>query len=130
MLLAVLFIKLKKSINLSQRDTCVCCGNASGKTRHSGLSFSLQPSFCETAVNGADGDIFRGCSLFCVDGKSHDVLLVSYKSGDEAGTIKLDRKWMKSILEERYGYAVYDCDAFRGKGTHVRRSPVKSGPKQ
>lgn len=129
-LVAVLFIKLKKCIILSQRDTCVCCGSTSGKSVDSGSLLSVQRSFCETAVSWDDGDIFRRCFLFCVDGKSHDALLVSYKSHAEAGMKELDRKWMKSILEERFGYAVYDCDVLRGKSTHVRCSLIKIDIKQ
>lgn len=47
------------------------------------------------AVNWDDGDIFRRCFLFCIDGKSDA----------EAGMMELDRKCMTSILEERSGYA-------------------------
>ncbi|XP_056881795.1 interleukin-1 receptor type 2-like isoform X2 [Takifugu flavidus] len=49
-------------------------------------------------------------------GKSYDALLVSYKNEEDTGMMELDRKWMKSILEERFGYAVYDCGIMRGKG--------------
>lgn len=89
-LVAVLFLKLKMSTIVSQRDTCVCCGGTSGKTVDSGLSLSVQHSFCQTAVNWDDGDIFRRCFLFCIDGKSDA----------EAGMMELDRKCMTSILEE------------------------------
>lgn len=44
-LVALLIITLKKSIILSQPDTCVCYSSTSGKTVASGLSLSVQPSF-------------------------------------------------------------------------------------
>lgn len=56
---------------------------------------------------------------FCTDGKSYDAVLVSYKNEEDTGMMELDRKWMKSTLEERFGYAVYDCGVLRGKGGQV-----------
>lgn len=91
--LVALFTKLKKSIILSQPDTCYCCGSTLGKTVASGLSLSVQRSFLgERAVNWEQGDIFHRCFLFCVDGKRHAALLLSYKSNAGAGTMELDRK--------------------------------------
>lgn len=67
---------------------------------------------------------------FCTGGKSYDALLVSYKNEEDTGMMELDRKWMKSILEERFGYAVYDCGIMRGKGRHVRCSLIETELKQ
>lgn len=55
---------------------------------------------------------------------------MTYKSDAEAGTMELDRKWLKGVLEERFGYAVYDCDVLRGKGTYLRCSLITAEPKQ
>lgn len=68
--------------------------------------------------------------LFCADGKSYDVLLVSYKSDAEAEMMELDRKWMKRTLEETFGYVVYDWDVLRGKSTCIRFSVMKTSLKQ
>lgn len=81
-------------------------------------------------MNWDHGDIFHRYFLFRVDGKSHDALLVSYKCDAEEGTMELDKKWMKSILEARYGYTVYDCDVLRGKSMRVSCSLIKTGLKQ
>lgn len=132
LLVALVFIKLKKSTILSQRDTCVCCGSTSGKTVDSGLS--VCPSFRQTAVNwGRWGHFPFAVFLFVcfyVDGKSHDVLLVSYESDAKAGMTELDRTWMKSTLEETFGCVVYDCGALKGKSTRVRFSLMKTNLKQ
>lgn len=63
--------------------------------------------------------------LFYADGKSCDVLLVSYKSDAEAEMMELDIKWMKRTLEETFGYVVYDWDVLREKSTRVRFSLMK-----
>lgn len=127
-LVAVLFIKLKKRIILSQRNTCVCCGNTSGKTVDSGLSL-ISVDFVKWLWIGSML-IFRCCFLFCVDEKSHDALLVSYKSHTEAGMIDLHRQCIKRSLEDWFGYAVYDCGVFRGTSTHVRCSVINTDLKQ
>lgn len=63
--------------------------------------------------------------LFCVDKKSHEVFLVSYKSHAEEETKGLDIKEMKSILEEKFGYAVYNCDVLGGKSTPVSKNRIE-----
>lgn len=118
MLVAVLLIQLKKSRILDSR---FCCGSTSGKTVDLGLSVSALRSFCEMAAGRSHGDIFRRCFLF---------LLVSYKSHAEEGTKGLDIKEMKRILEERFGYAVCNCDVSRGKSARLRCSLIKTGSKQ
>lgn len=81
--------------------------------------------FRETGRHCHDGDDVCLCFLFCIAGKRYNALLVSYKNEEEAGIKKLNRMWMKSVLKEGFGYAVYDFDVMRGKGMHVRRSLIK-----
>lgn len=73
---------------------------------------------------------FPAAFCFCTGGKSYDALLVSYKNEEDTGMMELDRKWMKSTLEERFGYAVYDCGIMKGKGRQVRCSLIETELKQ
>lgn len=124
-----LYIKLKKVIVFPQRDACTCCGSTTGKTGDTGISCARQ-TFCETAGRCHDGNHVRLCFLFCIAGKNYNALLLSYKNEEEAEITELNRMWMKSVLEERFGYAVYDCDVMRGKGMHVRSSLMKTELRQ
>ncbi|XP_035538285.1 interleukin-1 receptor-like 1 isoform X1 [Morone saxatilis] len=58
-----------------------------------------------------------GCHSSISDGKSYDAYLMCYKSDTEAGLNKHDRKWLESVLEERFGYSLclYDRDVLPGK---------------
>ncbi|XP_051235061.1 interleukin-1 receptor-like 1 isoform X2 [Dicentrarchus labrax] len=58
-----------------------------------------------------------GCHSSTSDGKSYDAYLMCYKSDTEAGLNEDDRKWLESVLEERFGYSLclYDRDVLPGK---------------
>lgn len=57
--------------------------------------------------------------VVCLDGKSYDAFLMSYKSETDAGLNEDDRKWLERVLEERFGYSL--CrDILPGKGTRLR----------
>lgn len=118
----VLHIKLKKSTVFSRRDARTCHDSPLGKTSHSGLHHLLLIASVKQLRVATMVTIPATAFCFSIVGKSYDALLVSYKSEEEAGMMELDRKWMKSILEERFGYAVYDFNIMRGKGRHVRWS--------
>uniref|UniRef100_A0A3P9ICY5 Ig-like domain-containing protein n=1 Tax=Oryzias latipes TaxID=8090 RepID=A0A3P9ICY5_ORYLA len=48
-----------------------------------------------------------GSLLFvCLDGKKYDACLMFYKSNSDVDLGKADRKWMKRVLEERFGYSL------------------------
>ncbi|XP_070691781.1 uncharacterized protein [Pempheris klunzingeri] len=57
-----------------------------------------------------------GCHRRTSDGKSYDAFLMYYKNDTDAGLNEHDRKWLKSILEERFGYSLclYDRDILPG----------------
>ncbi|XP_070761970.1 interleukin-1 receptor type 1-like [Enoplosus armatus] len=58
-----------------------------------------------------------GCFRSTSDGKSYDAFLMCYKSNTDAGLNEDDRKWLESVLEERFGYSLclYDGDLLLGK---------------
>ncbi|XP_076587203.1 interleukin-18 receptor 1-like isoform X2 [Chaetodon auriga] len=58
-----------------------------------------------------------GCHSRTSDGKSYDAFLMCYKSDTDAGLDEEDRKRLKSVLEERFGYSLclYDRDVLPGK---------------
>ncbi|XP_041792026.1 interleukin-18 receptor 1-like [Chelmon rostratus] len=58
-----------------------------------------------------------GCHCSSSDGKSYDAFLMCYKSDTDAGLNEDDRRWLKSILEETFGYSLclYDRDVLPGK---------------
>lgn len=60
--------------------------------------------------------------MFALDGKSHDAFLMHYKSDTDAGLSAYDRRWLKGVLEERFGYSLclYDRDVLPGKGMYLR----------
>ncbi|XP_035538286.1 interleukin-18 receptor 1-like isoform X2 [Morone saxatilis] len=47
-----------------------------------------------------------GCHRSTSDGKTYDAFLMCYKSDAEAGLNEDDRKWLESVLEERFGYSL------------------------
>lgn len=54
----------------------------------------------------------------CTDGKTYDAFLMCYKSDTDTGLNELDKSFLKSVLEERFGYSLclYDRDVLPGKG--------------
>lgn len=54
----------------------------------------------------------------CSDGKTYDAYLMCYKSLTDAGLNEQDKSFLKSVLEERFGYSLclYDRDVLPGKG--------------
>lgn len=58
-----------------------------------------------------------GCHRSTADGKSYDAFLMCYKSNADAGLSDRDRKWLESVLEERFGYSLclYDRNVLPGK---------------
>ncbi|XP_074475297.1 interleukin-18 receptor 1-like [Sebastes fasciatus] len=58
-----------------------------------------------------------GCHSSTSDGKSYDAFLLCYKSDTDAGLNEDDRKWLESVLEERFGYSLclFDRDVLPGK---------------
>ncbi|XP_042344683.1 interleukin-18 receptor 1-like [Plectropomus leopardus] len=57
-----------------------------------------------------------GCHSRTSDGKSYDAFLMYYKSDTDAGLNACDRKWLESVLEEKFGYSLclYDRDVSLG----------------
>ncbi|KAM9409799.1 X-linked interleukin-1 receptor accessory protein-like 2 isoform 2-T2 [Pholidichthys leucotaenia] len=51
------------------------------------------------------------------DGKNYDGFLMCYKSNTDRGLNDQDRKWLESVLEERFGYSlcIFDRDILPGK---------------
>ncbi|XP_020568466.1 interleukin-18 receptor 1 isoform X2 [Oryzias latipes] len=47
-----------------------------------------------------------GCYGTPTDGKKYDACLMFYKSNSDVDLGKADRKWMKRVLEERFGYSL------------------------
>ncbi|XP_056245125.1 interleukin-18 receptor 1-like [Seriola aureovittata] len=60
-----------------------------------------------------------GCYRRTSDGKSYDAFVMCYKSNTDAGLNADDRKWLESVLEEKFGYSLchYDRDVLPGKAT-------------
>ncbi|XP_056234295.1 interleukin-18 receptor 1-like [Seriola aureovittata] len=60
-----------------------------------------------------------GCYRRTSDGKSYDAFVMCYKSNTDAGVNADDRKWLESVLEEKFGYSLclYDRDVLPGKAT-------------
>uniref|UniRef100_A0A3Q4BSJ3 Interleukin 18 receptor 1 n=1 Tax=Mola mola TaxID=94237 RepID=A0A3Q4BSJ3_MOLML len=58
-----------------------------------------------------------GCHSSISDGKSHDAFLMCYKSDTEVGLKEHDRKWLKIVLEETFGYSLclFERDVLPGK---------------
>ncbi|XP_038558208.1 interleukin-18 receptor 1-like [Micropterus salmoides] len=58
-----------------------------------------------------------GCHRSTSDGKGYDAFLMYYKSDTNAGLNAYDRNWLRSVLEEKYGYSLclYDRDVLPGK---------------
>ncbi|XP_022624036.1 interleukin-1 receptor type 1-like [Seriola dumerili] len=60
-----------------------------------------------------------GCYGRTSDGKIYDAFVMCYKSDTDAGVNADDRKWLESVLEEKFGYSLclYDRDVLPGKAT-------------
>nr|XP_019935287.1 PREDICTED: interleukin-18 receptor 1-like [Paralichthys olivaceus] len=58
-----------------------------------------------------------GCHRRTSDGKCYDAFMMCYKSDADVGLNAQDRKWLESVLEERFGYSLclYDRDVLPGK---------------
>lgn len=58
-----------------------------------------------------------GCNHSTPDGKIYDAFVMSYQSDTEAGLSEYDRKWLTSVLEDKYGYnlCLYDRDISPGE---------------
>lgn len=58
-----------------------------------------------------------GCNHSISDEKSYDAFLMCYKSDTEAGLNEYDRKWLTSVLEDKFGYnlCLYDRDILPGE---------------
>ncbi|XP_039991416.1 interleukin-1 receptor-like 1 isoform X2 [Xiphias gladius] len=55
------------------------------------------------------------------DGKRYDAFLMCYKSNTDAGLNAHDRRWLESVLEERFGYrlCLYNHEVLPGKAEAV-----------
>ncbi|KAM9816890.1 X-linked interleukin-1 receptor accessory protein-like 2 [Neosynchiropus ocellatus] len=51
-----------------------------------------------------------GCHRQHSDAKQYDAFLLSFKSETDSGLKENDLKWLRSILEERFGYTICDFD--------------------
>lgn len=53
-----------------------------------------------------------------LDGKSYDAFLMCYKSDTDAGLNDDDRKWLESVMEEKFSYSLclFDRDVLPGRG--------------
>uniref|UniRef100_A0A8C4H1B9 Interleukin-1 receptor accessory protein n=1 Tax=Dicentrarchus labrax TaxID=13489 RepID=A0A8C4H1B9_DICLA len=69
-----------------------------------------------------------GCRRSTSDGKTYDAFLMCYKSDAEAGLNEDDRKWLESVLEERFGYSLclYDHVVLPGNAEAVLESIEQS----
>ncbi|XP_074522964.1 X-linked interleukin-1 receptor accessory protein-like 2 [Halichoeres trimaculatus] len=58
-----------------------------------------------------------GCHRNTSDGKSYDAFLMFYKSDTDTGLNEEDREWLRSALEEKFGYSLclQDRDILPGK---------------
>lgn len=56
--------------------------------------------------------------VLCSDGKSYDAFLMCYKCDTAGGLNPSDKRWLESVLEEKFGYSLclYDRDVLPGKG--------------
>ena len=59
--------------------------------------------------------------VVCLDGKSYDAFLMCYKSDTDAGLNEGDRSWLRTVLEETFGYTLClnDRDVLPGDGTYL-----------
>lgn len=53
-----------------------------------------------------------------LDLKNYDAFLMCYESETDAGLNDDNRQWLKSVLEERFGYSIclYDRNVIPGRG--------------
>uniref|UniRef100_A0A671WSJ6 Interleukin-18 receptor 1-like n=1 Tax=Sparus aurata TaxID=8175 RepID=A0A671WSJ6_SPAAU len=58
-----------------------------------------------------------GCHRRTSDGKSYDAFLMCYKSDTDAGLNDDDRKWLESVMEEKFSYSLclFDRDVLPGR---------------